>query len=146
MRNMDGMCRASQKLKNILQSAARHAEDVVLRLGLPLPQMYSWLKNAEAPVRCDQLSQMVDILIGTSVVEVSFCGSSATDSRPSLNYLIHSTHEFSTYIFLYTLEGFGGFPQIFCQILLQTESQHVLKILVTHFWNAMKKVTFKKHT
>ncbi len=43
MRSMDGTCHASHKLKNILQSVVRHAENATLRCCLPLPQMYSRL-------------------------------------------------------------------------------------------------------
>ncbi len=45
MRSMDGMCRTSQKLKNILQSMVQLAEDAAPRLSLPLPQMYSRLNT-----------------------------------------------------------------------------------------------------
>ncbi len=43
MRSMDGTCRTLQKLKNILHSVARRAEDAAPCLGLPLPQMFSRL-------------------------------------------------------------------------------------------------------
>ncbi len=52
MRNMDRTCHTSQKLKNILQSAARRAKDAAPCLGLPLPQMYSRLKKFCIQDRC----------------------------------------------------------------------------------------------